>query len=77
MRLQEDVLIPCACRVLRCSGLGFELGLGQTDGALAFLPLAALLHELDAFETLEDRTLTANGTSSLECGMLGHNVYCL
>ena len=51
--------------------LSFKLGLGQADGALAFLPLTAFLHELHALETLENRTLTANGTSSLECGVLG------
>ena len=52
--------------------LSFELGLGQADGALAFLPLTAFLHELHALETLENRTLAADGTSSLECGVLRH-----
>lgn len=52
--------------------LGFELRLGQTDRALALLPLAALLHELDALKTLENRTLTADGTSSFKSGVLGH-----
>lgn len=51
---------------------GFELGLGQANGALTFLPLTALLHELNALETLENRTLAADGTSSLECGVLRH-----
>ena len=54
------------------TALGLELGLGQTDRALTLLPLAALLHELNALETLEDRTLAANGTSCFECGVLGH-----
>mgnify|MGYP006323310827 CR=1 FL=1 len=51
---------------------GLELGLGQTNRALAFLPLTAFLHELDAFETLEDRALAAYGTGSLKSGVLGH-----
>lgn len=42
--------------------LGLELGLRQANRALTLLPLAALFHELDSLKTLEDRTLTANGT---------------
>ena len=51
---------------------GLELGLGQTNRALAFLPLTAFLHELNTLKTLEDRTLTANGTGCFKCGVLGH-----
>ena len=51
---------------------GLKLGLGQTNRALTFLPLTAFLHELHALETLENRTLAADGTSSLECGVLRH-----
>ena len=51
---------------------GLKLGLGQTNRALTFLPLTAFLHELDAFETLEDRALAAYGTGSLKSGVLGH-----
>ena len=54
------------------SASGLELGLGKTNGALTLLPLTALLHELNALETLEDRTLAANGTGCFECGVLGH-----
>ena len=52
---------------------GFKLGLGQANRALALFPLAALLHELDTFKTLEDGTLAAHGTGGFQCGMLGHN----
>ena len=60
------------CLPVAASGL--ELGLGQTDRALTFLPLTAFLHELNAFETLENRALAANGTGSLKSGVLGHIV---
>mgnify|MGYP003289166511 CR=1 FL=1 len=52
--------------------LGLELGLRQANRALTLLPLAALFHELDSLKTLEDRTLTANGTGCFKCGVLGH-----
>ena len=64
--------VPFTQRGQVWSASGLELGLGKTDRALTLLPLAALLHELNALETLEDRTLTANGTGCFECGVLGH-----
>lgn len=53
--------------------LGFELSLRKTNRALTLLPLTTILHELNAFKTLEDGTLAANGASSLECRVLRHN----
>ena len=64
--------VPLTQRGQVWSASGLELGLGKTDRALTLLPLAALLHELNALEALEDRTLTANGTGCFECGVLGH-----
>ena len=58
----------------RAGALSLELGLGQTDGALALFPLAAILHDLNAFETLEDGKLAANGTRGLEGRVLRQNV---
>lgn len=59
-------------------GLGLELGLGQTDRALAGLPLATFLHELDSLETLENRALAANGTGCFKCGVFGHiDILCV
>ena len=56
---------------------GLELRLGQADRALALLPLAAFLHEFDTLKTLENRTFAADGTSSFQCGVLGHILYWL
>jgi hypothetical protein len=38
------------------------------------LPLAALFEEFDAFKTLEDGTLAADGGAGLETVVLGHRV---
>ena len=53
-------------------GSVFSLGLWKTDGALTFLPLAALLEEFDAFEALEHGTFARCGTGSFERVVLGH-----
>ena len=39
------------------SGLFFRFGLTEAGDAIAFLPLAALAEQFDAFETLEYITL--------------------
>ena len=69
---EKLIKVPLTQRGQVWSASGLELGLGKTDRALTLLPLAALLHELNALEALEDRTLTANGTGCFECGVLGH-----
>ena len=48
------------------------LGLSETDGGLAVLPLATLFEQLDALETLEDGTLAADFGVVLEAVVLGH-----
>lgn len=51
----------------------FELGLRQAERALALLPLAAFLQELDAFETLENGTLAADSAGCFQSGVFGHD----
>ena len=53
-------------------GSGFALGLGEADRAAAFLPLAALLEELDAFEALHDGAFACGGAGCFETAVLGH-----
>ena len=53
---------------------GFALGLGQADWALAFLPLTALLEELDAFESLHDGTFAESTTFDFETAVFGHKI---
>ncbi len=52
------------------------LGLRQTEGALALLPFTAFLEELNAFKTLQDGTLAADGTGCFKAGMLRHDFMC-
>lgn len=65
---------PRCCQKGLLDESGFVLGLGQADGALSFFPLATLLEDLDAFETLENRALAAYCTGCFETGMLRHNL---
>ena len=51
---------------------GFRLGLPETKAAVAFLPLAALLKQIDALKTLQDVTLGRNLASSSQTAMLTH-----
>jgi hypothetical protein len=55
-------------------GSTFVFGLGKADRGAAVLPLAALLEEFDALETLEDGTLAADGGAGFETVVLGHRV---
>lgn len=53
----------------------FWFDLGQVDWAFALFPLATLFKEVDTLETLEDATLSANGSArSFETAMLRHGV---
>ena len=54
--------------------LGFAFGLWETDRALSFFPLAALFHEFDAFEPLEDGSLSSGSAGCFEAIMLGHEI---
>ena len=56
----------------RVAALVFALGLGQPDGALALLPLAAVLEKLDAFEALQDGALAGAATADFQTVVLGH-----
>ena len=53
-------------------GSVFVFSLGETDGRLAFLPLATLLKEFDALKALKDRAFAANFGVVLEAVVLGH-----
>ena len=50
------------------------LGLAQTLHAIAFLPLVALLQDLDALEALEDVTFDDEARGALETFVLRHDV---
>jgi hypothetical protein len=57
------------------SGIGSEtlflrLGFAEADDALAFLPLTALLEQLDALEAFEDIPLDLETAGGLETRML-------
>ena len=56
----------------RHPALRLGLGLAQTQTAVAFLPLATGLEEVDALETLEDVALGRDLSRSLETTMLTH-----
>jgi hypothetical protein len=51
---------------------GFRLGLPQAKAAVAFLPLAALLKQIDALKTLEDVTPGRNLAGTSQTAMLTH-----
>ena len=56
--------------------LGFRLGLAEADDAVAVFPLAAFFEDFDAFETLEDVALCAEGAGSTKARMLSHKIGC-
>src|SRR5665213_2440500 len=48
------------------------LGLAQTLDAVAFLPLTALLQDVEAFKTLQDIAFANDTVGALEAFVLGH-----
>lgn len=52
--------------------LGFGLRLLEAQATVAFLPLSALLQEIDALETLEDVALGSDLTGTLKRCVLAH-----
>src|ERR1017187_2695116 len=55
-------------------GSDFRLGFLQADDALALLPLAALLEQFNALETLEHIALHGDAFGGLQAVVLGHGV---
>jgi hypothetical protein len=53
--------------------LDVGLGLAETEDAVAFLPLAALLEGGHALEALEDVAFDYDAFGTLEAGVLGHD----
>src|SRR6516162_1383705 len=49
--------------------LGVRFGLWKTNDALLWLELAAFLHQLNAFEALEDVSLGGDGAFAFQAGM--------
>src|SRR4029453_7411453 len=56
----------------RKGGLCLGLRLAQADRTVAWLELATLLQQFDAFEPLEDVSLGGDGATAFETAMLGH-----
>jgi hypothetical protein len=59
-----------ACRKKGAPGSGVGLGLAQTLNAVADLPLAALLQEVDALKAFEDVAFDDETGGALEAFML-------
>ena len=57
------------------SRLSLGLGLGQVHHAAAVFPDAALFHQVNALETLEDVALGCNGAGRTKAAVLGHKGY--
>ena len=55
-------------------GLTLALGLGETDGALAFFPFTALFHELYALKALHYRALAGSAAFTFQRVVLGHKI---
>jgi hypothetical protein len=49
-----------------------RLGLRQADYFSAFLPLSALLQEIDALETFQDVAFGRDGAGAFQAAMLRH-----
>ena len=54
--------------------LALRLGLGQPNRALSFLPLSALLEDLDALEAFQDGATSGASTADFETVMLRHGI---
>jgi hypothetical protein len=55
--------------------LGFRLGLLETEAAAVFLPLAALLKQVDALETLQNVALRCDLAGTSKTAMLTHDFF--
>src|SRR3954454_21595907 len=56
------------------TGLDVGLGLRQAEDLLAGLPLAALLEQLDPFETFQNVSFRGDGAGAFETAMLRHKL---
>jgi hypothetical protein len=59
--------------VAKANRSNLRLGFPETDDALALLPLAAFLEQLDALEALEHIAFHGDAFGGLQTAVLGHD----